>query len=177
MLKMVRIPISRRGPMAYFMAPWSLGAKRKPIPICWTHSSTIATSALMLIPRASRTSALPQALETARLPCLATVIPAAATTKADVVDILKVFILSPPVPTTSTTIGDRASMRVAFCRMLRAAPATSSMVSPFIRSAVMNDPICASVAPPSMISFIVAVISASLRLTPSTTFAMDSLII
>ena len=141
MLNIVLMPISLRGPMAYFMAPWSKGAKRKPIPICWIHSSTISDPALMFTPRASRTSALPQLLETARFPCFATVMPAAATTKAVVVEILKVFIPSPPVPTVSTMIGERASILVAFCLMIRAAPATSSTVSPLIRRAVMKAPI------------------------------------
>ena len=46
--------------------------------------------------------ALPQWLETDRLPCLATGTPAAATTKAAVVETLKVPEPSPPVPQVST---------------------------------------------------------------------------
>ena len=93
--------------MAYFMAGWSFGAKRKPMPTCWMHSSTISGGASMLTPRASSTSALPQLLETARLPCLATVTPAAATTKAAVVEMLNVLQPSPPVPQVSTMTGER----------------------------------------------------------------------
>ncbi len=47
-------------------------------------------------------AALPERLDTERLPCFATRPPAAATTKALVVEILKVPALSPPVPTMST---------------------------------------------------------------------------
>src|SRR5512136_336640 len=174
MLKIVRRPISRRGPMAYFMAPCSFGAKRNPMPTCWTHSSTISGGASMLTPMASSTSALPQPLETARLPCLATVRPVAATTKAAVVEMLKVLRPSPPVPQVSTMTGERASMRVALRRMTRAAPVTSAMVSPFMRRAVMNAPIWAGVAFPSMISVMVSVISASCRSIPWTTLASAS---
>ena len=39
-LKMVRMPISRRGPMAYFMAWCIMGAKRNPMPTSFRHSST-----------------------------------------------------------------------------------------------------------------------------------------
>ena len=63
---------------------------------------------------------------------------------------------SPPVPQVSTTTDERASIRVAFCRMIRAAPVTSSTVSPFIRSAVMKAAIWAGVASPSMISVMTA---------------------
>ncbi len=176
MLNIVLMPISLRGPMAYFMAPWSRGAKRKPMPICWIHSSTISGPAPMFTPRASRTSALPQLLETARFPCFATVIPAAATTKAVVVEILKVFIPSPPVPTVSTMIDERASILVAFCLIIRAAPATSSTVSPFIRSAVMKAAIWAGVAFPSITSSMASIISDSLRFSLATTFSIASLI-
>ena len=53
-------------------------------------------------PRASRTSAEPERLETARLPCLATAAPAPAATKATVVEMLKVPEPSPPVPQVSS---------------------------------------------------------------------------
>jgi hypothetical protein len=47
------------------------------------------------------TSALPDDEETLRPPCLATRAPAAAVTNIEVVEILKVFAPSPPVPTIS----------------------------------------------------------------------------
>ena len=57
----------------------------------------------MGMPRASRTSAEPHLLVTARLPCLATLTPAAAATRAAAVEMLKVFAPSPPVPQVSTS--------------------------------------------------------------------------
>jgi hypothetical protein len=56
----------------------------------------------MLAPSASSTSALPDFDDTLRLPCLATLAPAAAATNIDAVEILKVCEPSPPVPTMST---------------------------------------------------------------------------
>ena len=56
----------------------------------------------MFTPRHSNTSAAPLLLEIALLPCFAIGTPAPAATKADVVEILKVFVPSPPVPTKST---------------------------------------------------------------------------
>jgi len=100
-LKRERMPISRRGPMAYFIAPCNSGAKRKPMPTVRTQTPTISGAMARFTPSASRTSALPQWEETARLPCLATTTPAAATTKAVVVETLKVPEPSPPVPTIS----------------------------------------------------------------------------
>ena len=47
-------------------------------------------------------SAEPLEDDTDRPPCLATLAPAAATTNMLVVEILKVWALSPPVPTMST---------------------------------------------------------------------------
>ena len=57
----------------------------------------------MFTPSASRQSAVPHLLDAARFPCFATGIPAAATTKAEVVEMLKVPTSSPPVPTISMT--------------------------------------------------------------------------
>ena len=78
----------------------------------------------------------------ARLPCLATGTPAAATTSATLVEILNVFRRSPPVPQTS-----RISMRELFSSMggwidnsrnADAKAAISSGVSPFCAKAVRN---------------------------------------
>ncbi|MFO8076351.1 MAG: hypothetical protein R6T85_09565, partial [Egibacteraceae bacterium] len=76
--------------MAYLMAVWSKGAKRKPMPTSRTHCSTTAGGASMFTPSACRTSALPKLLEAPRLPCLATGTPAPAATTAEVVDTLNV---------------------------------------------------------------------------------------
>ena len=80
-----------------------------------------------------------------RLPCLATFSPAPATTKAAVVDMLKLPELSPPVPQVSTTLSDTWTRR-DFSRMTRAIPAISWTVSPFMRRAVTSAPNCAGVA-------------------------------
>ena len=53
-------------------------------------------------PSASSTSALPDLLETLRLPCLLTLAPHAAATNMLHVEMLKVCEPSPPVPTMST---------------------------------------------------------------------------
>ena len=47
--------------------------------------------------------AVPQWEEAARLPCFATFIPPEAATRAAVVEILKLWALSPPVPTISNS--------------------------------------------------------------------------
>ncbi len=52
----------------------------------------------MFAPSASSTSALPDFDETLRLPCLATLAPAAAATNIEAVEMLKVCEASPPVP-------------------------------------------------------------------------------
>ncbi len=103
-LKMLRIPISFLGPAACFMAPWNRGANRKPIPISLIHLSTSAGVISRFTPRFSRTSALPHMLDTALLPCFATLRPAPAATKAVVVETLKVRVPSPPVPTISRIV-------------------------------------------------------------------------
>ena len=71
-LNTVRTPISRRGPMACFMAAWNFGANRKPTPISFTHRATCSGVSSSETPAASSTSALPDLLETERLPCFAT---------------------------------------------------------------------------------------------------------
>ena len=78
---------------------------------------------------------MPHLLEAARFPCLATGIPAADTTNADKVDILKVLEPSPPVPTISKTsilFKNRSQCK----RITFAAQVISSIVSPFIANAV-----------------------------------------
>ena len=61
------------------------------------------------MPRASKASALPALDVIARVPCLATVTPAAAAIMATVVEILNVPSLSPPVPQTSRISWSRVS--------------------------------------------------------------------
>ena len=56
----------------------------------------------MTTPSASRTSAVPQADEAARLPCLTIRAPAAAAAIVPIVEMFTVLAPSPPVPTRST---------------------------------------------------------------------------
>ena len=73
----------------------------------------------MLTPSASRQSAVPHWDEAARLPCLATFMPPAAATRAEVVEMLKLWALSPPVPTISK-MAMPVSTFVAWSRMAAA---------------------------------------------------------
>jgi len=100
----------------------------------------------------------------------ATATPAPATTKAEVVDMLNVFSLSPPVPQVSTS-GARSVLTLTdLSRITRTKPVISSTVSPFILSAVIRDAIWDGVASPSIIWVIEATASDSVRCSPSTTF-------
>ena len=56
----------------------------------------------MATPSSSSTSAVPQAEDAARLPCLTTARPDPAVTSAAMVEMFTVWARSPPVPTTST---------------------------------------------------------------------------
>ena len=124
------------------------------------------------MPSASSTSAEPERDDCARLPCLATVTPAAATTSAAMVDILMVPRPSPPVPQVSTSTPAGTLSLVARARIARAAPTTSLTVSPFMRSATSNAPICAGVEAPSMIVPITPAISSAVRSARETARAM-----
>ncbi len=133
------------------------------MPISRTASSTRSGEAARSTPSASIRSALPQRLETERLPCLATVTPQPATTKAVTVEMLKVPAPSPPVPQVSTTRPPPAWMRAALRRMALAAPASSSNVSPLVASAAMKAPISVSERVPEKISAISSEVSSSVR--------------
>jgi hypothetical protein len=76
-----------------------------------------------------------------RLPCLATGTPQAAVTNAAAVLMLKVCDPSPPVPQVSSRRVWRVRMGVICRRMVRAAPAISSTVSPLARKASKNSAI------------------------------------
>ena len=83
---------------------------------------------LIFTPRASEQSAVLHWEEAARFPCFATFMPPAAATRAEVVEILKLWALSPPVPTISNT-SMPVSTWAAWTRMAAAQPAISSVVS------------------------------------------------
>ena len=74
----------------------------KPIPASRIARSIRAGSASMSTPSAARMSAEPDLDDKARLPCLATGTPQAATTSAAAVETLKVPDASPPVPQVSS---------------------------------------------------------------------------
>ncbi len=127
---MVRTPISRRTGATIFIAGWCIGANMKPMPVSVIARATSSGRRSMIAPRASTASALPDLDDTLRLPCLATLAPAAATTNIAQVEMLNVCEPSPPVPTISTrwvlscTGTARASSRITV-----AAPAISPTVS------------------------------------------------
>ncbi len=119
----------------------------------------------MLTPSAVSTSAEPDFDDNARLPCFATGTPQPATTSALAVEMLKLPEASPPVPQVSMAPGG-ASIATAFARMIRAAPAISSTVSPRTRSAIRKPPICDGVASPLMMMSNAASASASRKAAP-----------
>src|SRR5213596_443763 len=138
-----------------------------------------------LMPSVSTTSAEPHSEDTERLPCLATRRPVPATTNAVAVDTLKVPVASPPVPHVSMSISrsvpvraavssPRVGTRATFSRITCAKPMSSSMVSPFIRSAVRNAAIWALVAAPDMIASIAAAASMRVRSRRSTRMRIAS---
>ena len=128
MLNTVRKPSSLRIAPTYFMEVWYFCAKKKHIPTSFRSSMHRAGLCRILTPRASRQSAVPHWEEAARLPCFATLTPAAAATRADVVEILKLWALSPPVPTISKS-SIPVSTLVACALIAAAQPAISSLVS------------------------------------------------
>ena len=81
----------------------------------------------MRTPSASSVSAPPDSDDAARLPCLTTGTPAAATTIAAMVDRLTVLAPSPPVPTMSTV---SPSLRIASVGIWRAWLSMTSASSP-----------------------------------------------
>ncbi len=85
------------------MEAWKRGAKQKPIPASATQRATPSGPRSITTPRASSRSADPHDDEAARLPCLQTLAPAPATTRAEMVETLIEWLRSPPVPTMSTT--------------------------------------------------------------------------
>ena len=112
----------------------------------------------MFTPSASRQSAVPHLEDAARFPCLATFTPPAAATSAEVVEMLKLWALSPPVPTISST-SIPVSTLIAWSRIAAAQPAISSRVSAralLVLSAARNAAFWVAVVSPLMISFITA---------------------
>src|SRR5882724_5396064 len=163
------------------------------MPTSATHRPTCSGVSWRLTPSVSTTSAEPHSEaplnpDIDRLPCLATLRPAPATTNAVAVETLNVPVASPPVPQVSISISrsvplspatssPRARMRTTFWRITCAKPISSSTVSPFMRRAVRNAAICALVAAPDMIASIAAAASIRVRSRRSTRTRIASVMI
>src|SRR3954466_9549988 len=122
-----------------------------PKPIWAMQRATAGAPRSMRAPSASSTSADPLSPVALRLPCLATAHPAPAAISAAVVEALEV-VRPPQVPAVSSRSLRSHSTGVASSRIVEASPASSSTVSPFVRSAIRNAAICVSDALPSMIT-------------------------
>src|SRR5690606_5188938 len=130
MLNRVRTPSSLRTGATTFIAGWCTGANMKPTPTDSMQRATCSGCSSIAAPSASSTSAAPDFEDTLRLPCLATRAPAAAATKLDAVEMLKVWAPSPPVPTMSTRwVRSATATGRANSRSTSAAAAISPTVS------------------------------------------------
>ena len=118
----------------------------------------------ILAPKASRTSADPLRDVLARLPCLATQTPAAMTNDA-VVEILKVLVRPPPVPTISKTSIVQGTC-ILYCRIVRAKAVISSSDAPFVVKAAKKPANWTSEIVPSIICSMTMELSRWLRSFP-----------
>src|ERR1700742_3342298 len=139
----------------------------KPKPISSMQVAIASGGRSIAAPSASSRSAEPQRLVAERLPCFAMRQPAPAATNAAVVETLNVG-RPPPVPAVSTR-SPPTFTGTARSRIVRARPAISPTVSPFVRSAIRNAAACTSEAPPSMISASTCAASSALRSSPRAT--------
>jgi hypothetical protein len=162
MLKIVRVPSSARTGITWRIAGWCIGAIMKPMPASVRHFSTSSGPIITFSPISVSASAAPDLDERFRLPCLATVTPAPATTKAVAVEMFSVPLPSPPVPTMSIAPGG-AFTALHFDRITLAAAAYSSTVSPRVRNAIRKPPIWAGVPSPSKSALNAASASARVR--------------
>ncbi len=147
-------PISRRTADACRYDGWNSGAKQNPIPSSARLRATWSGPRSMRTPSASSVSAPPDSDDAARLPCLTTGTPAAATTIDAMVDRLTVLTPSPPVPTMSTASDPRtapAGIGRAWLSMTSASSLTSAAVGTFIVIATAKAAIWAGLALPVMI--------------------------
>ena len=149
-LNIVLVPKSNLAGITYFTAGWCIGAIIKPMPISFIARSTTSGSTIMFTPLWLNASEAPDLDDKFRFPCLATITPAPAVTIAVAVEIFRVDLPSPPVPTISIAPIGADTFR-HFERITFAAAAYSSTVSPRVRSAINKPPICASVASPFII--------------------------
>src|SRR5271165_5982358 len=137
----------------------------KPKPASSMHVATTSGPRSMRAPSASSRSADPDRLVAERFPCLATAQPAPAAISAAVVDTLK-LLRPPPVPAVSSRSCLSIGTRTASSRIVRARPASSWTVSPFVRSAIRKPAIWVSEASPCMISESTSEVRCALRSRP-----------
>mmetsp|Transcript_8750 Transcript_8750/g.28880 ORF Transcript_8750/g.28880 Transcript_8750/m.28880 type:complete len:271 (+) Transcript_8750:570-1382(+) len=174
MLKAVRTLSALRTGTTAAMAGWKRGANMKPMPASSTHRATPSGPMSTATPRASRTSADPQRDDTDRLPCLATLAPAAAQRIEAPVEMFTDPIPSPPVPTMSTTF--MPSLRCTLTDMFfmpLARPATSAEVSPLARRRTRKAEICAA-SPPVTTASSALMVCSSVRSVPLTRASITS---
>ena len=158
----MRTASSRRTGTTKRVAWWCAGANMKPKPASSMHAATAAGARSMRAPSASSRSAEPERLVAERLPCLATAQPAPAAISAAVVETLK-LLRPPPVPAVSSRSSRSVGTCAASARIVRASPASSSTVSPLVRSAIRNPAICVSETSPCMISASTSAVWSALR--------------
>ena len=110
---------------------------------------SFAVAGLMprLTPNFANVSAVPVRLLAARLPCLATLMPAPAQTRAVAVEIDNVCRPVPPVPTISITSKLR-STGIIFCRITSVPTRNSCAVRPIISRPSKRALICSDCASP-----------------------------
>ena len=129
----------------------------------------------MLTPSAVRMSAEPAREDSARLPCLATGTPHAATTSAAAVDTLKVPDASPAVPAGARAAPGASPLRPRPPRP-PPPPVSSSTVSPRTRSPMRKPPTWAGVASPDIMISNAARASATPSGSPEATRAKSAFI-
>ncbi len=152
------------------MPRWKCGAKQNANPVRSRHFCAHSGPDSIGTPSSRSTSALPDLLDTARSPCFTTGTPAPHATSAAAVLMLNVPLSSPPVPQVSST-GPLTGTRRSICsRRTRAAAATSSAVSPFMRSAVRNAAARASSTRPATRSRTASVTPAGRKVAPGEEF-------
>ena len=146
----------------------------KPIPVSETQRPTCSGVMSILTPSEDSTSAAPERDDNARLPCLATGMPAPATMNEAQVDTLTEPEPSPPVPTTSTALAG-AFTRSILARIAETAPVISSIVSPRTLKPISRPPICEGVASPDIMLSNAEAASSRDSVAPVATFPMIDL--
>ena len=165
------MPSSFSGPKTRPMIGWKVGACRKLTPTVSIRRAACWGVGSMLMPSASRTSALPEDDEMDRLPCLATFTPPDADRIAFAELTLKV-VSPPPVPQVSDSSPSTSTLNgTATRRMASAIAATSEVVGPLFVRPTRNPAIWTSDNSPAAMAFTTEKSSARSRLKLSESFA------